>query len=71
MDIYRKQLADAGINNTRALEIALAVDKIHAALSRSDNTTRRVICETLPAAVALAVGFGEAEEMATDFTGGQ
>ena len=45
------------------------MDKIHAALSRSDNRTRRVICETLPAAVALAVGFGEAEEMATDFTG--
>ena len=47
MDIYRKQLVDAGINSTRALEIALAVDKLHAALSRSDNSTRRVICETL------------------------
>lgn len=67
MDIYRNKLRNAGLSAETSLTLAMAADKIHAALSRCDLPTREAIKRASPTACKIAREFGQAENLNAEF----
>ena len=65
---YRAYLRDLGVADTRCGDLAEAISKLHAALSKCGTPSLSVISEEIEGLISACRKYGELEDMRTDFT---
>ena len=65
---YRAYLCNLGVADTRCGDLAEAISKLHAALSKCGTPSLSVISEEIEGLISACRKYGELEDMRTDFT---
>ena len=65
---FRAYLCNLGVADTRCGDLAEAMSKLHAALSKCGTPSLSVISEEFEGLISACRKYGELEDMRTDFT---
>lgn len=69
MNLFINHLVDIGISDTRADDLAFAIDKLHLAICEMDQDNRAKFAYTYPEAVTMAEYYANIEELNADLWG--